>query len=135
MTSIPLLLPGQPEALWFQGENISTFLERYNDLYNNYKVFKEIKRERIIHYIYSQYKNTITIIPEYTKIDYNKNKFYKTLKEEYKNNNWKIFYFNQEFLEQTIKKTKSNRLTFKIYINLFNRISKVLINQGELNKI
>ena len=86
MASTPLLLPGQPGVSWFQGENISTFLERYSDLCDNYKVSKEMKRERIIRYIYLWYKDTITAMLEYAETSYSEDKFYKALKEEYKDN-------------------------------------------------
>jgi hypothetical protein len=134
VASTPLLLPGQPGAPWFQGENISTFLERYSDLCDDYKVSKEMKRERIIRYVHPWYKDTITAMPEYAEVGYDEGKFYKALKEEYKDNDWETLRFSREFLEQTVEKAKSGRLTSKAYVDLFDRISKVLIDRGELDE-
>ena len=45
-----------------------------------------MKRERIIRYVYPWYKDTITAMLECAETGYDKDKFYKALKEEYKDN-------------------------------------------------
>jgi hypothetical protein len=44
-------------APWFKGNNISTFLEQYTDMYKDYQVSTTTKREHIIKYILLLYKD------------------------------------------------------------------------------
>ena len=53
------------KILEFKGNNILDFLEKYKDLYNDYKVTFKIKRERIIQYITLSLKDLVKAILKY----------------------------------------------------------------------
>jgi hypothetical protein len=61
--SLPLPPSGGPGAPWFDGYNISMFLERYKDLCDDYKVSPDMRRERIVHFCCLPGKNTFKKTP------------------------------------------------------------------------
>jgi predicted PolB exonuclease-like 3'-5' exonuclease len=62
---LPLLPLRSFKTLSFKGNNILNFLEKYKDLYNDYKVTFNIRRERIMRHIMLSLKDLIKIILEY----------------------------------------------------------------------
>jgi hypothetical protein len=61
-----LLLPLKGlKVLCFNGKNILDFLEKYKDLYNDYKVTLEVRREQIVRYITLLLKDLVKFILEY----------------------------------------------------------------------
>jgi hypothetical protein len=87
---LPLPPLGGLKASCFNGKNILGFLEKYKDLYDDYKVTLKVRRERIMRYITLLLKDLIKFILEYQDnklTPYNKEKFYKALKKEYRDYN------------------------------------------------
>ncbi len=71
--------PGIP---YFEGVNISEFIERFEDIYNNYQVRDENKIKRVPRYYTQVIGQFVKGIKKYQDEDWNKLK--KELKKEYR---------------------------------------------------
>jgi hypothetical protein len=60
------------------------------------------------------------------QVFYHETKFYEALEKEYRDSDWETLRFSREFLDRTVAKAMSGRLTSKGYVDLFDRVSKVL---------
>jgi hypothetical protein len=134
--NLPLI--GAPGVPWFQGSNISVFLEQYTDMYKDYHVSDNTKRERIVCYISPIYKDQIKAMPEYCTDnpgDYQETKFFEALLKEFREYNWEILKISHDFLNRIIIQAQNRRISSKSYIDMFNRVSKELLKRKEMDEI
>ncbi len=78
-------LPGTPDIFYFEKTNISEFIERFEDIYNNYQIRDENKIKRVPRYCTQVIDQFIKEIKKYQNEDWGKLK--KELKKEYRANN------------------------------------------------
>ena len=133
-----LPLPLSLGVLQFNRQNISTFLEQYMDIYKDYYIPNDIKRERIIRYISQVFKEQIKAILEYyinNPKAYQENKFFKVLLKEFQETNQEIIRVSRDYFSRIIIRAKVRGLSTKSYIDIFNRVSKELVRKKELDEI
>ncbi|KAF8857542.1 hypothetical protein BDZ45DRAFT_788142 [Acephala macrosclerotiorum] len=122
------------EILWFKRNNITAFLEQYDDMCEDYKVTLEIKRIRLLRYISPIYKEQIRSIPKYSTENYLEKELYDALKKEFREYDWEYYRVSIEFLYRIIDQSTRGLLAIKTYVDLFDRVSKELIKRNKLNK-
>ncbi|KAF8846928.1 hypothetical protein BDZ45DRAFT_783223 [Acephala macrosclerotiorum] len=127
-------LPGALGALWFKGDNVTTFLEQYDDMCEDYRVTPETKRIRLLRYISPIYKEQIRFMLEYSTENYLEKEFYDVLKKEFREHDWEHYRVSIEFLYRIIDQSTRGLLAIKTYVDLFDRIFKELIKRNKLNK-
>jgi hypothetical protein len=74
-------------APYFKGENISAFLESWDNFAEDYSYKGNKKRRKVLRYVNLFYRDKIKIINEYSKNNiprYDKQAFYKALKKKYR---------------------------------------------------
>ena len=133
-----LPLAGAPGAPWFQGSNISAFLEQYTDMCKDYHVPDDTKRERIVRYISPIYKDQIKAMPEYCADnpgDYQETKFFEALLKEFREHDWETLKISRDFLNRIIARAQNGGISSKSYVDMFNRVSKELLKRKEMDEI
>ena len=81
---------------YFKGENISSFLEAWDDFAEDYEYTSDSKRKKILRYIDLLYRDKVRAILEYTtKEDYI---FYKARRKEYRDTDHKHLKYSRQFL-------------------------------------
>jgi hypothetical protein len=133
-----LPLPGAPGAPWFQGSNISAFLEQYTDMCKDYHVPDDTRRERIVRYISPMFKDQIKAMPEYCADnlgDYQEKTFFDALLKEFREHDWETLKCSRDYLNRIIAKAQNGGLSTKSYVDMFNRVSKELVKRKEMDEI
>jgi hypothetical protein len=85
MLYMPMPPPGTPGSPMFEGANVTEFLERYKDLYSNYRVSTSDRLARLPRYYIQPIAKTIKSLKEWVDKDYTTLK--KVLLAKYKNDN------------------------------------------------
>jgi hypothetical protein len=81
---------------YFKGENISSFLEAWDDFADDYECTSNSKRKKILRYIDLLYRDKVRAMPEYTTKE--DQVFYKALKKEYRDTDHKHLKYSRQFL-------------------------------------
>jgi hypothetical protein len=93
MTSINVIRAVMPSPAslrttpYFTGENISAFLESWNNFAEDYSCVGDKKRRKVLWYVDLFYRDEIKIMNEYSENDiprYDEQAFYKALKKKYR---------------------------------------------------
>ncbi|KAF8846534.1 hypothetical protein BDZ45DRAFT_755992 [Acephala macrosclerotiorum] len=129
---MPLL--GALGAPWFKGDNVTAFLEQYDDMCEDYRVTPETKRIQLLRYISSIYKKQIRSMPEYSTENYLEKELYDALKKEFREHDWEHYRVSIEFLYRIIDQSTRGLLAIKTYVDLFDRVFKELIKRNKLDK-
>ncbi|KAF8848257.1 hypothetical protein BDZ45DRAFT_777180 [Acephala macrosclerotiorum] len=127
-------LSGALGALWFKRDNVTAFLEQYDDMCEDYRVTLETKRIRLLRYISPIYKEQIRSMPEYSTENYLEKEFYDALKKEFREYDWEYYRVSIEFLYRIIDQSTKGLLAIKTYMDLFDRVFKELIKRNKLDK-
>ncbi|KAF8857299.1 hypothetical protein BDZ45DRAFT_744521 [Acephala macrosclerotiorum] len=116
-----MLFPGALEILWFKRDNITAFLEQYDDICEDYRVTPETKKIRLLRYISPIYKEQIRSMLEYSTENYLEKEFYDALKKEFREYDWEYYRVSMEFLYRIIDQFTRSLLATKTYVDLFDR--------------
>src|SRR4051794_13489366 len=106
----PMLLPGMPGAPLFDGNDITDFLERFDDMCMEYKIGVEQKVRKLPRYCEVVIGRYIKTIPAYSSGDWEA--LAKALKRRYKHSDSIQQLYTRTFLEnlKSTKRTKNDDL-------------------------
>lgn len=85
------------KILFFDGKNVTNFLDQFSDFYGKYKLFVKKKIKWLPRYCNMQIRQTIEIIKKWRKQDWAK--FYDFFKEKYEFANQTQIYYSRNFLK------------------------------------
>jgi len=135
---LTLPLPGSQGAPYFDGTNITAFLEVYGDICDDLRIPKLTRRERIVRYVNPVYKEQIKAMPEYClgrEAEYDEAVFYAALRKEFRTGDWEAFKSSRLFLDRVIQKSVNKEMPVKDFVGTFHRISQELIRKNEIDNV
>ena len=127
---VPMPAPGSPGALHFDGHNITEFLERFEELCDEYGVAVEerwVKLPRYCERPIAEFMKTST-----SYVDRNWAAFGKEMRKEYKDKDAEQMTNSRPFLEKYKSKTRTDD-QMRTYSRQFRSISTKLIQWGQLD--
>src|SRR6266536_3586413 len=124
-------LPGTPGILYFEGANISDFIERFEDICDDYQVRDKNKIKRVPRYYTQVISQFVKGIKKYQDEDWGKLK--KELKKEYRADNITQQMNTRQFLETLINKPRGIKEAAN-YCRQYATISRKLKTAGKLDE-
>ena len=102
--------PGTPGTPFFEGANVTEFLERYNDQCNDYYVLKEDKILKLPRYCNDTIKETVQSFKEWKEQDYAG--LQKAMRVKYRDNDQRQLLYSPRFLEgyKNVKRTEKDNI-------------------------
>ena len=123
-------IPGMPGAPFFEGSNITEFLERYGDQCDDAGLKEDEKLKRLTRYCSFAIGQYVKTMPEWVLKDWNG--LVKLLLEEYKDQDTFQQMHSRWFLENLKCKDRAGEEDVRQFIRQFTAISAVLIQKGQL---
>jgi hypothetical protein len=135
-----LPLPGTQGVPCFIGNNISQFLQEYEEMCEDFSVREEIAKTRFYRYVHPLYVERVKALPEYyanmelSGGTWDKESFYKALKEEFRESDWETLRYSTEYLEILVEWGLKESTSTKEYVDEFHRVSGALKDMGRLEE-
>ena len=133
MSYLPIVIPypGAPGAPFFDGQNITDFLDQYSQLCSDYGLSELEKTHRLPWYCE-------LFVGKYVKILISGAAYWATvrsvLRKEYKDDDFDQLINSREFLEALKKKSRNEEDDILYYCRLFASISRGLVLQKRLDQ-
>ena len=124
--------PGTPGAPYFDGTDVSDFLDRYEDMCTDYQVSEAEKIRRIPRYCETMTGQYIKNLMEYLEKDYEA--LITVMKAEYKSEDTNQQINTRSFLESFKGRTLKDDEDVAPYCRRFSTISEHLVAKGKLDK-
>lgn len=128
---VTMPFPGTAGAPYFDGSNVSEFLDVYDDMCTDYKVSSLKKLKQLPQYCESLTGGYIRTLAEYVEKDYDGLR--KVLKVEYKGEDQVQQMHTKAFLETLKDKPRSNDEDVGPFCRQYAAISRVLMKKGKLD--
>jgi hypothetical protein len=131
-----LPIPGNPGAPYFDGRNVSEFIEQLKDLFKECESDLETRRNRLVRYTTPVEREEIKSMPEYAEpVDlYNEEKFYEALRHKYRDQDWDKLRDSYDFLQRVMAQGRIGAIDARTYVTTFNRVSTELIKRNEIDE-
>ena len=138
MPFLPMPAPGMPGAPFFGGENVTSFLEDWDYLCQDYHIEGKAKLERMSRYVDIVLRDQIKAMPEYIELETGRSlekTFYDALKKYFRDQDWESLKMSRDFLMSVVRRSAEGEMGTKTFLETFNRISTTLVDRGQLAKI
>jgi hypothetical protein len=122
----------------FKGENISAFLESWDNFAGDYDCVGAEKRKKILRYVDPFYRDEIRFMTEYAEHDkpqYDEQAFYKALLKKYRDTDHEYLKYSRQFLLALVAQARDGKVEPKEYIYLYHRISTRLHERNLLGDV
>ena len=128
----PMPYPGAPGAPWFSGHNVTEFLQRFQNMCNEYEVKNEDIFQKLPWYCEKTIGDYVKSIPEYVSRD--GDGLFKVMRKDYRKHDLDQQINSRNFLESLKTKTRTEKDDLKQYCRQFHTISHALVERGQLEK-
>lgn len=123
--------PGTPGTPFFDGRNVTDFLDRFSDLCTDYKLSDAEKMRRLPRYCDMRIGLLIETIQEWRERNWEK--FREELREEYESEDQAQTYYSREFLETFKDRTCSEDEDLRQFCRQYAQISGELSKRSQLD--
>ena len=128
---VPMPLPGQPGALYFDGQNVTEFLERFEEQCQEHNVDRADRFRKLPRYCETLIGNFVKTINAW--IDQDWEDLVSTMKKEYEMNDMKQKLNSRHFLKVLKIRSRTEKDDLRVYSRQFRSVAVKLINQNMLN--
>ena len=128
---MPMPYPGTPGTPYFDGRNVTDFLDRFSDLCADYKLSDEEKMRRLPRYCDMRIGQSIETIREWRDRDWKQ--FRTPLCEEYESADQAQTYHSWEFLETFKDRTRGKEEDLRRFCRQYAQISEELVRRNRLD--
>lgn len=129
---VPMPLPGQPGALYFNGHNVSDFLERFEEQCQEHRVEKADRFRKLPRYCEKLIGNFVKTLPAWTSQDWDS--LVVLMKKEYERDDMDQKIYSLHFLEVFKSKPRTEDDDLRVYSRQFRSIAIKLANLGQLDE-
>ena len=123
--------PGTPGTPFFDGRNVTEFLDRFSDLCTDYKLSDAEKMRRLPRYCDMRIGQSSETIQEWRERNWEK--FWMLLREEFESADQVQIYHSREFLKTFKDRTRSEEEDPRCFCRHYARISKELSKRSQLD--
>ena len=130
--TLPMPQPGVPGSPWFDGTNVTEFLDRYSNMCRDYHVSEKEMVRRMLWYCDSIVAQNIRSLTAYQDQDWEP--LAKAMKEEYAEGDEIQVMYSVEYLERLKSLDRSENDDLDLYCQQYRAISSELISKGHFDE-